>query len=823
MKKTSVAILFLMVLFTSSFAKDSRTQKDFNFDWRFYLGDAKEAQNPQFDDTDWRVLNLPHDWSIEQNYTSENTAGSTGFLPTGIGWYRKSFEVPTSWKNTITTIEFDGVYRNSEVWINGHYLGIRPYGYSAFSYELSKYLNYGGKNIIAVKVDHSNYADSRWYSGSGIYRNVRLVNTSNLYVPPFGAWVETPQITSDKAKIMVAAIVKNASGKQQNLRVHVSIKDKQNNSLASATKKLTSVSCDTVSLSLSLKNPKLWSIEQTNMYKAEIQVIAGKDIVDRYFVDFGIRSIRFDANKGFFLNDKSVKLKGVCLHHDAGAVGAVFIRDVWKRRLLKLKEIGVNAIRMSHNPGDPGLLSLCDEMGFVVINEALDEWKRNKGKWITSRFANDMRPELETGYGDDFEEWAERDVKDMVRYSRNHPSIIMWSMGNEIEWTYPYYFKMEQSNQGLGNQVLMEETGDGRDELKETAEQIEKWIKEIDQTRFVTTGGVLPKAGNLTGYFDVPDVIGYNYRAENYDEDHKNYPNRKMYGSENWGTYQEWKDATDRDFVAGIFIWTGIAYLGESGPFPWKGLEISLLDFSAFYTPRGHFYRTLWSDQPYTYLATKHEKKAQWKYENGKFIDNRVRHWLDKWLFEDVEQTWNYTEGDSVFVEVYSNSPQVELFVNNKSYGLKSPSDFSDNIVKYLVPYQAGEIKAVGVNAGEKEAEYSIKTANYISEIVLKADRTSMKANGYDVVHIEAFVQSKSGDLVPDKEMQLVFSIEGEGVNIGVDNGWERNVQKHKSNLIVTHNGKAMLLVQSTRKAGSIKIVAKAGKLVSNELLIQAE
>lgn len=823
MKKSILALVLFLVVIASGFADNSRINKDFNFGWKFHLGDVTEAQNSQFDDGDWRLLNLPHDWSIEQSYTTENTAGSTGFLPTGIGWYRKTFEVPSAWKHTITHIEFDGVYRNSEVWINGHYLGKRPYGYSAFTYELSQYLNYGGENTIAVKVDHTNYADSRWYSGSGIYRSVRLVNTSKIYVPQFGAWVETPQVTTQNAKVVLAVVVKNTEGKSQKLNVKVLIKDKQDKTIAQTNKKLTSTSCDTTNLTLSLKDPKLWSIEQSNMYKAEIQVLSGKNIVDTYVVDFGIRSIRFDANKGFFLNNNSVKLKGVCLHHDAGAVGAVFIRDVWKRRLSKLKEIGANAIRLAHNPGDPGLLTLCDEMGFVVINEALDEWKRNKSKWITSRFADDMRPGLESGYGDNFEEWAERDVKDMVRYSRNHPSIIMWSMGNEIEWTYPYYFKMEKSNQGLGNQVLMEETGDGQDELKETAEQIEKWIKEVDQSRFVTTGGVLPKAGNITGYFDVPDVIGYNYRAENYDEDHKNYPNRMMYGSENWGTYQEWKDAVDRDFVAGIFIWTGIAYMGESGPFPWKGLEISLLDFSAFYTPRGHFYRTLWNDKPYTYLATKHAKKAQWKYEKGRFVDNRIKNWLDKWLFEDVEQTWNYNEGDSVFVEVYSNSPQVELFVNEKSYGVKSPSDFSDHIVKYLVPYQAGEIKAVGVNAEIKEAEYSIRTAKYVSKIVLKADRTRMSANGYDAVHIEAFTQTKSGDLVPDKEMQLLFTIEGEGVNIGVDNGWDRNVQNHKSNLIITHNGKALLLVQSTRKTGEIRIVAKAGKLVSNEVVIKTE
>ncbi|MGQ1783826.1 MULTISPECIES: sugar-binding domain-containing protein [unclassified Saccharicrinis] len=819
--KNLFTTILLLILFLGSNAQSSRHVEDFNFNWKFNLGDVPEARNVDFNDDDWRELNLPHDWSIEQNYTTENTSGSTGFLPAGIGWYRKKISVSEASKDKLTFIEFDGIYNNSEVWINGHYLGKRPYGYSVFGYELTPYLKKGGNNVISVKVDHSNYADSRWYTGSGIYRNVRLVTTSKTYVPQFGAWVETPRVSSAQAIVKTFAVIKTPE--KQRLTVKVSIKDKSGKVIGSHSQRAVVSGIDTLALAVKVPKPKFWSIEQTNMYKAEVQVLSGKTLLDEYPIDFGIRTFRFDANKGFYLNEKNIKLKGVCLHHDAGAVGGVFIKDVWKRRLNGLKDIGVNAIRMSHNPADPGLLQLCDELGFVVINEALDEWRKNKDKWITSRFAKDMRPELKTGYGDIFEEWAERDVKDMVRYSRNHPSIIMWSMGNEIEWTYPYYYKMEKSNQGLGNQVLSEIEEDGGDELKATAEEIERWIKEVDKTRYVTAGGVLPKAGNMTGYFDVPDVIGYNYRAVNYDEDHRNYPNRLMYGSENWGTYQEWKDAVDRDFVAGIFIWTGIAYLGESGPFPWKGLEISLMDFAGFFTPRGHFYKTLWNDEPSIYLATKHAKKAQWIYEDGKWVDNRVRFWLDKWLFEDVDPTWNYEKGDQVFVEVYSNSPKVELFVNGKSYGVKSPHDFEDHIVKYLVPYQEGEIKAVGINGDKTVSNYALRSAKWVTKVQLKTDRTTMKANGYDVVHIEANLTTGKGDIVPDKEMQLVFEIEGEGINIAVDNGWDRNVQSHKSNQIVTHNGKALLLIQSTRKAGEITIRAKAGALTSNEIVIKTE
>lgn len=823
MKNKILIFLSMLITFSSNAQNSSRIIEDFNFKWKFNLEDTPDAKEFNFNDDQWRTLNLPHDWSIEQSYTTENTAGSTGFLPTGIGWYRKAFNVTDKQKNKIVHIEFDGVYNNSEVWINGHYLGKRPYGYSPFSYDLTKYLNFDKENIIAVKVDHSKYADSRWYTGSGIYRDVRLVTTSPIYIPQFGAWVETPIATPKKAQMDVFTVIKNTSQKSQNVSINVLIKDESNKTVAKSSKKLNTASQDTVKLNLALKNPKLWSLASTKMYKATIQIVSNNEIIDEFIVDFGIRDIKFTADKGFFLNGENIKLKGVCLHHDAGAVGGAHIQDVWKRRLEKLQDIGVNAIRSSHNPAAPGLLKLCDEMGFLVINEALDEWRRNKDKWITSRFAKDMYPEQITGYGDIFEEWAERDVKDMVRSTRNHPSIIMWSMGNEIEWTYPYYYKMEKSNQGLGNQVLIEETEDGYDELKETAVEIQNWIKEIDKTRYVTTGGVLPRAGGITGYFDVPDVMGYNYRAVNYDDDHKNFPNRIIYGSENWGTYQEWKDAIDRDFVAGIFVWTGIAYMGESGPFPWKGLEISLLDFAGFYTPRGHFFKTLWNPNPSTYLATKHAKKAQWIYKDNKWVGNRVHSWLDKWLFEDVEPTWNYKEGDSVFVEVYSNAPEVELFINDTSFGRKKPSDFEDRIVKYLVPYTQGTIKAVGIKDEASESEYAIKTAQWIGKIVLKTDRTKMEANGYDVAHIEVYTTTNSGDLVPDLERQIQFTIEGEGVNIGVDNGWDRNVQNHKSDFIVTHLGKALLLVQSTPKAGKIKISARSGNLESNVIEITTE
>ncbi len=816
MTKVKQILLIACMPFVAMFGQ--REIIDFNNDWKFNLGDIENAEKVNFNDDAWRTLDVPHDWSIEQNYTTTNTSGSTAFLPTGIGWYRKSFTIDSDLKGQKISFEFDGAYSNSQVWVNGQLVGGRKYGYLPFNCDITAQVNYGEENIVAVKIDQSNFASARWYTGSGIHRPVRLVSTNTTHVPQFGSWVETPQISDKAAKVDVYSVVKSGETGQK-LTIKTLIKDNKGVVVSSHSGKLTSSKSDTIKSILTVKNPQRWSIEAPNLYTAEIQVLDGKNIIDNYSYTFGIRSIRFDAAKGFFLNEKSVKLKGVCLHHDAGAAGAVFYRNVWVRRLKILKGIGVNAIRVSHNPADQGLLELCDEMGFVVLNEAFDEWRRNKDKWITSRFSNDMREDLKVGYGDIYEECAEQDAKDLVRYSRHHPSIIMWSMGNEIEWTYPYYWKMEQSNQGLGNAVMIEEIGDTIDELKETAVEIKNWIKEIDTTRPVTTGGVLPKAGNTTGYFDIPDVMGYNYRAVSYDDDHRNYPNRCIYGSENWGTYQEWKDAVDRDFVAGIFIWTGIAYMGESGPFPWKGLEISLLDFAGFYTPRGHFFRTLWSDKPYTYVATKHAKKAQWIYKNGEWVDNRVRFWLDKWQFEDVEETWNYEKGDSVFVEVFSNAPEVELFVNKKSYGVKKPYDFKDNIVKYLVAYEDGEIKAVGLDT--EKSEYSIKTAKWASKIVLKANETNIK--GKDVAHIEAYLVDGKGDIVPDNPVQIVFEVEGAGEILAVDNGWEKNVQPHKSNMIVTHNGKALMLLKGNGNNGEIKIKAVAGKFQSNEVVIIAE
>ena len=816
MNKLKLVLLLALLPMLASYAQRKTTC--LNENWKFFLGDNEDAKQETFDDNRWRTLDVPHDWSIEQNYTTTNTSGSTGFLPTGIGWYRKTFSVDADQKGRQFSLEFDGVYCNSQVWVNGSLVGGRPYGYLPFSCDITPHIQYGGENTIAVRVDHSNYADARWYTGSGIHRSVRLVSTHPTHIPRWGSWVETPRISDKMAKVDVYSVVKSAE-KGVRLSVKTLIKDKEGAVVAQRTSKLKSNQTDTLKTTLSVRNPQRWDIKTPNLYTAEIQILQGNTLLDTYNYTFGIRSIRFDSNKGFFLNEEPVKLKGVCLHHDAGAAGAVFYKNVWERRLNSLKEIGVNAIRMSHNPADQGLLKLCDEMGFVVLNEAFDEWRRNKNKWITSRFSKDMRDDLLTGYGDIYEEWAEQDAKDLVRYSRHHPSIIMWSMGNEIEWTYPYYWKMEQSNQGLGNQVLTAETGDSIDELKETAVEIRNWIREIDTTRPVTSGGVLPKAGSITGYFDVPDVMGYNYRAVDYDSDHKNFPNRCIYGSENWGTYQEWKDAIDRDFVAGIFLWTGIAYMGESGPFPWKGLEISLLDFAGFYTPRGHFFRALWSGKPYTYVATKHAKKAPWVYRNGEWMDNKVSDWLDKWKFEDVEETWNYAKGDSVFVEVYSNAPEVELFVNNKSYGTKKPSDFKDRIVKYIVAYEAGEIKAVGID--KVRSEYSIPTAQWASKLQLKADCTTIR--GKEVAHIEAFLVDAKGNIVPDKPVQIVFTVEGAGRRLAVDNGWENNVQPHHSDMIVTHNGKALMLLQGEGRKGEIRIKAIAGQFKSNEIVIVSE
>jgi len=821
-------LIFIFSLFLIScdllLTENPRRVTDFNFGWKFILEDLPWAERPDFDDAAWQDVRLPYDWSAEQSFTQKNAGASNAFLPGGVGWFRKTFTLPEKTRQNSTWIEFDGIYNNAEVWINGHYLGKWPYGYSSFNYDLTPYLNFGHKkNLIAVKVDHSAYIDCRWYTGSGIYRNVRLVSTGRVHIPVWGVFVTTPQISNSSATVNLQIQIQNDGNRENKVEAAISIISPDNQIVAG--KKIeTNIapgSSNEVTGKLDIANPELWDTRSPAMYTAEIKLYMAKREVDSYKVTFGIRDIHFDSKTGFFLNGKNMNMKGVCLHHDAGCVGAAVPVGVWERRLKKLKEIGCNAIRTAHNPPAPEFLDLCDRMGFLVIDEAFDEWNRCKSKWITVRSAYDGPDSLTSGYPKYFSEWAEHDLKHMVLRDRNHPSVILWSIGNEIEWTFPYYRPINNAPEDKKEEVFRKLAG-GKCELVDIANRLKNWVKEIDTTRLVMAGEVLPDADIITGFADAVEVMGYNYKAEDYDWTHKQNPGRIILGTENWGQYQEWKDCIDRDFVSGIFVWTGISYLGEAGPWPKKGSQASFFDFACFKTPRGHFFECLWNEDPKVYLCTNLISESEYIYNNESgVVEDRRKDRLRKWSWDHVVESWNYKEGDSVLVHAYTNCHETELFLNGQSLGRKRPDDFKDHAVKWLVRFKPGELKAKAYYENGDTVTHRIRSAGNPQRIILKADKKNILPDEYDVVHLEAFLVDKTGIPVVYDERKVHFKVEGDCRILGVDNGSEYIIQDNKSDYCFTNLGKCLLILQAGKTSGNIKISVSSTGLESSSVLIR--
>ncbi|AXT50224.1 DUF4982 domain-containing protein [Aquimarina sp. BL5] len=846
MKKLSyIAVLFLLI--SCSETNTERVIENFNDNWKFNLGNQPNAYKSSFDDTSWRTLNIPHDWSIEKGYKKEGeTASSTGFVQGGIGWYRKDFIVTEEDRGKEISVLFDGVYNNSSVWINGQFLGKRPNGYSSFSYDLSEHLNYHGtKNTIAVKVDRTAYVDSRWYTGSGIYRKVRLIKKSPINIAQWGVQITTPKVTENSATISINTSLKNNGESNKNLSLIYTV---LHNNVEIISKKIDLKKILVVpKTEIEIVTPKLWSTEKSNLYSLKVALYQNNALVDNTTETFGIRTFNFDAKKGFTLNGKSLKIKGVNLHHDAGAVGAAVPKGIWEYRVNKLKSIGVNAIRFAHNPHSKELLEVCDEQGVLVMNEAFDEW--NVPKLKSKKYIGDNKAseEASKGYPEHFDKWGERDLKGLIHRDFNHPSVIMWSIGNEIEWTFPHYSKtFSDVNSEPGAQgydvtpnydfkmikEALDQNIEGEDPLAKIAKQLVGWVKEVDTSRPVTAGSVLPSIGMVSGYGTALDVFGYNYRASDYDLAHQTYPDLKILGSENWGDYKEWKSINERDFVSGIFVWTGFAYLGEAGPWPRKGLNISFFDFAGFKTPRGHFYETLWTEKPKIYMVTtpadesefSYSEKDGWKFEM-QLSPPPVWNMLRKWEWYKVNPKWKYKNNEQVIVQTYTNCEEAELFLNGTSLGKQKLIDVieTDHILKWLVPYKEGELKIIGYNNGKKVDQYILNThKDEVSKIDILSTKTSLTADGKSVIIVTINLLDDNGNLLIDADKEVTFNLSGPAKNIGVDNGWEMNVQNHKTNKIITHEGKAILILQATNEIGQIEVSATTNGIKSETLKIES-
>ncbi len=754
-----------------------------NFDknWEFRLDSLSDSGTSDGSRLDWKGVNLPHDWSILGAFSKDHPTGAReAFLPAGTGWYRKSFQIPEKFRASVVNIRFDGIYMNSSVWINGHLLGNRPNGYVEISYDLTPYLKYGEQsNLIEVKVDNSAQPNSRWYTGSGIYRHVWLEFKGRIHFDKWGIQITTKEILGNKAVISVRTGVKNEELNPDNLTLQTIVTDPDGELIIDKTFEF-KISPDTIEYQaqeLEIPEPELWSPDHPKVYFVKNILKKGKIILDSHTTLIGIRKFKFDPEKGFSLNEIPMKIKGVCLHSAAGAVGAAVPEGILEYRLKKLKDLGCNAIRFSHNPASPEVLNMCDTLGFMVMTEAFDEWKMPK-KW---------GPDY--GYHIYFDQWHKQDLSEMIRRDFNHPSIIMYSIGNEIP---------EQ-----------------RQAIPEGAE-IAKELVEIchleDPTRPVTSAcDQIPNA-NKTGFAQALDIVGYNYQDKYYHEDHKKYPDRIILGSETHQFPQTWKKVKDNEYVAGEFLWVGFDYLGEADQFPLKGWENGMFDLTGNIKPRGLLRRTLWNEEPQVYIFS---QDPSWKKDTSVFAP---------WSWEELYDHWNWPEftGKKINVKCYTNCDEVELFLNRRSLGVKVLSDIGELPLKWTLNYSDGDLKAVARIDGKVVASDELKTAGKAEKLLIESSKDQIRNNEADVSVIQVKVTDKNGITVPDARHLIRFKLEGNAEIIAVDNGDLRSNESFQGNKRSAFKGKAVCIVRATGP-GKIRVTASSDGLEPVSIFINAK
>ena len=792
----------MMVLQLACAGQEVHKKENFGEGWKFSLTDQDNYSEPGFDDSEWSEITLPHDWSIEGEFSDKHpaTAGG-GALPGGTGWYRKTFRIDEKEPDKLFYIEFDGVYRNSEVWINGNYLGKRPYGYSSFRYELTPYLHYGDENnVLAVKVDNSKQPNARWYTGSGIYRNVWLISTGKIAVDYCGVFISTPSVNRDSALLSVETKILNRSVNEGNINLITSVYNARNDLVASV--KTDDIPADnsiiTISQEMVIDNPALWSDTNPYLYRVVSEIKKGKNIFDNYETKAGIRHFEFDSDKGFILNGEPVKIRGVCNHHDLGCLGAAVNTRAIERRLELLKEMGCNAIRTSHNPPSPELLDLWDRMGCIVMDVAFDMWKMKKSEY---------------DYSLDWDKWHRKDLEDLVLRDRNHPSVFIWSIGNEI---------LEQ----------WDSTGTG------IARELAGIVRSLDSTRPITAGCNEPTPSNYVIRSGTLDLIGYNYHEEMYADFPSDFPGEKFIATETtsalatrgsydmpsdsvrrwpvrwdlpfdegnddltcssydncstpWGSTHEetWSVIKKHDLLSGMFIWTGFDYLGEPTPYTWpaRSSYFGILDLCGFPKDAYYFYKSEWTDKP-------------------------VLH---------VFPHWNWTRGTDVDVWAYTNCDEVELFLNDKSLGTKKKDNNTFHL-QWRIPFEPGTLLAVGKNNGSEVLRTEVSTAGPPERIFMTADRNNIRAGGSDLSFITVTLVDKNGVPVPYADNMVRFAIEGDAAIAGVDNGSQVSMEPFKADHRKAFHGKCLLVVRSGQRKGTVKITASSDNIESVSINLELQ
>lgn len=779
-----------------------KTEK-INDNWKFSLQDIPNGQEVSLDEKGWQLVDLPHDWSVESPL-SPSLASCTGYLPGGIGWYRKTILIPQEKQGEKLYLYFEGVYNNSEVFINGQSVGRRPNGYISFMYDVTPYIKYGEDNVIAVHVDHSQYADSRWYTGSGIYRNVWLVHSDPVHIAQWGVYAY-PEIKGKGATLHIEVEVENGSDEQAGITILNELLDSEGKIVASNTQnsKIASGQHNKVNVALNVNKIRLWTLDNPTLYKLKTTILKGGKVIDFTTTTTGFRTYTFDPNKGFALNGEWQKVKGVCLHHDAGVLGAAVPREVWKRRLSTLKDLGVNAIRTSHNPQAPDLYELCDELGLLVLNEMYDEWEFPKRKWIEGW--NVGKPGFQGSYNI-FKEWGEKDLADFIRRDRNHISVFAWSIGNEVDYPNDPYSHpvLGGEKAGFTQASYGGYNPDAPDamQLGDIAKRLVKVVKEYDKSRPATAGLAGVAMSNETEYPGTLDIAGYNYTESKYDSDHKKYPERVIYGSENRHDIEAWKASRDRDHIFGQFLWTGIDYLGESGRWPSRGFYSGLLDFGGFIKPRGYFRQSLWSDKPMAYLGTYPIKAGE------------------KQLSQDAWPVWNYKDGQLIRVVCYTNTAKAKLILDGKEVGQLKEYDDNTGIIYWDLPYQPGKLEVIGMDEKENPiSSYTIQSSKqpYALQII-QAEKEISKDKGVAQIVIQVVDENGIPVMLSDNEVTCL--IDGPAKLLGLEAGNNSDMSDYTDNKHRVFHGHILAYVQTTGKEGEIKIRFNSPWLKSAECII---
>lgn len=720
-------------------------------------------------------------------------SGAGGFFASGTGWYRKQFTVPLSWQKKCISIYFEGVYMNSEVFVNGYSLGVYPYGYSSFAYQLNKYLIYGKKNTIAVKVDNSQQINCRWYSGSGIYRHVWLFVSEPIHIPQWGVSIVTRHADENLAQMTLKTTIKNETNTDQKIILKAKIISAKNQKISNETSELiiSQNSEKEITQNFSLKNPVLWSLENPQLYTATLEVVQQGKIIHLKTEEFGIRTIAYSSEKGFLLNGKSIKLNGGCVHHDHGCLGAASYNAAEERKVRLLKSAGFNAVRTSHNPPSEAFLNYCDKMGLLVIDESFDGWRTEKNKH---------------DYAHIFDNWWKQDVSAMVLRDRNHPSVIMWSVGNEIiERTKP--------------------------EAIETARKLIQFIHKIDSTRPVTSA--MTTWGEGWQVFDSlmaqHDICGYNYQLHEAEKDHSRVPSRVILQTESYprDAFKNWNAVQNQNYVIGDFVWTAIDYLGESGIgrwfypnepkgehweselFPWHGAYCGDIDITGRRKPISHYRNMLWNKNEKLYAAVREPNP-----ENGKITETM-------WAVYPSWESWSWEghDGKPLDVEIYSKYQKVKLYLNNQLIAEKETNFGTEFKTIIPVNYTLGELKIMGIDANGKSENIILKTASEPKIIKLTSNKNTLKANGQDLAFITIDLMDKTGILNPNADNLLHFEVEGEATIVASTNANMKDTRGFTSNECKAWKGRAMVVIRSKNKAGKIKLIVKSNGLINSKIM----